>query len=272
MGRCIATVGGKIEPSTDVLVTHITQADTPLGSTQNPRGYLVKLRSDSMQITTDSFVNLGLGASHGVAVGSRWNFVSGRFVSPLANLIRLVDTSNGTVLSSGLESVFRVADARAIALSADERRVYVLGRSPDTLLVATIDDPQGENPRLQVVRGNPLPEAPNELVVLSRPGRGDLVAITCTNAGVLALYDDDVGDIVVQVPNLGIQPFGLAVDRRGSGARLFTTNFQDGRVAIIDIPDLNQPQGARVVAHIGAQQLCLIRPSDPSCGGDGGTP
>lgn len=272
-GRCFATPqdGGAEEPAADVLVTHITQADTPLGTGQNPRGYLVKLRSESMEVTTESFLNLGLGATHGVAAGRRWNFVSGRFVSPLANLVRIVDT-NGTVISSGIESVFRVADARAIALSSDERRVFLLGRSPDTLLVATVEDGLSDAPKLQVVRGSPLPEAPSELVVLPRTGRGDLLAITCTNAGVLVLYDDDVGDVVVQVPGIGIQPFGVTVDRRGVGARLFISNFQDGRVAVLDIPDLNQPQGARVVAHLGRQQLCLIRATDPSCVVDGGAP
>lgn len=273
--RCVAKPGdgGAEEPAADVLVTHITQADTLApNATSQPRGYLVKLRSEAMDLTTDSFLPLGAGATHSVAVGSRWSFVSGRFVSPLGNLIRLVDPATGTVISSGLESVFRVAESRGIALGSDERRVYLLGRSPDALLVASIDDPRADSPRLQIIRGNPLPDAPNELAVLSRPGRGDLLAITCTNAGVLALYDDDVGDVVVQVPGVGVQPFGLAVDRRGAGARLYVSNFQDGRVAVIDVPDLDQPQAARLVAHLGRQQLCLIRPGDPSCSTDAGVP
>lgn len=271
--RCVATPEGKPEePAVDVLVTHITQADTPLGSGKEQRGYLVKLQSESMQLTPEHFVNLGPGASHAVAVGARWSYVSGRFLNPLANLVRLVDPSKGTVISSGLESVFRVSDSRGIALSSDERRVYLLGRSPDALMVASVEEPLGDQPRLQIVRGNPLPEGPSELAVLSRPGRSDLVAITCTGAGVLALYDDDVGDVVAQVPGVGVQPFGLAVDRRGSGARVYTTNFQDGRVAVIDIPDLEQPQSARLVAHLGRQQLCLIRASDPSCATDAGVP
>ncbi len=271
-GQCISTPtdGGPQEPSAEVLVTHITQADSPLGSTKDPRGYLVRLHSESMQLLPESFVNLGPGATHAVAVGARWNYVSGLLLSPLGNLIRLVETSSGATISSGLEAVFRVSEARGIALSSDERRVYLLGRSPDALLVASIDDPKSDSPRLQIVRGNPLPETPNEVVVLARPGRGDLLAITCTNAGVIALYDDDVGDVVVQIPGVGLQPFGLTVDRRGDGARLYTTNFQDGRVAVVDIPDLAQPQAARLVAHIGRQQLCLIRASDPSCATDGG--
>jgi hypothetical protein len=37
------------------------------------------------------------------------------------------------------------------------------------------------------------------------------------------------------------------------------SNFADGRVAVVDVPDLSAPQVARVVAHLGKQQLCLTR-------------
>lgn len=272
--RCLATFDGRPqEPVSDVMVTHISQADTPLGSAKDPRGYLVKLGSESMTVSERNFVNLSTGATHAIAVGARWNYVSGRFISPLGNLIRLVDRTSWddtpTVVSSGVESVFRVAESRGIALSADEKRVYLLGRSPDALLVASIDNPLSNAPVLSVVRGIPLPAEPNEIVVLSRPGMADLLAITCTAAGVIALYDDQ-NDVLTQVPGVGIQPFGLAVDRRGVGARLFATNFQDGRVAVIDLPDLATPQSARVVAHLGRQQLCLVRSTDISCATDGG--
>ncbi len=265
--RCVAKPadGGLQEPAADALITHIAQADSPLGSGTNLRGFLVTLGTETLALSEQSFIDLGAGATHAVAVGKRWNYVSGRFLNPSGNLIRLVDTGARSFVSSGVEAAFRVGEARGIALSADERRVYLLGRFPDALLVATVDDAASSSPTLTVVRGVPLPEAPNELAVISRPGRGDLVVITCTNAGVVAFYDDDLGDLVAQVPGVGLQPFGLAVDRRGPGVRLFTSNFQDGRVAVIEVPDVNDPQDARLVAHLGAQQLCLIRPSDPSC-------
>jgi len=50
------------------------------------------------------------------------------------------------------------------------------------------------------------------------------VAITCSGAptgqltGALAIYDEDVGQLVAQVSALGLQPFGVTVDRRGNGA------------------------------------------------------
>jgi hypothetical protein len=267
LGRCVSVdEGGQIQgPAVDVLVTHLAQADTPQGSGRDLRGYLVKLESETMTLTEQSFIDLGPGATHSIAVGSRWNFVSGRLLNPAGNLVRMVDTTSRIFVSSGIETTFRVAEARGIALSSDERRLYMIGRSPDALLVASIDDATATTPTLRVVRGVPLPETPNEMVALSRPGRGDLLAIVCINAGVLAVYDDDVGDVVAQVPGVGVQPFGVAVDRRGGGARLFVSNLGDGRVAVIDMPDLNRPQGTRLVAHLGAQQLCLIRPGDPSC-------
>ncbi|MCA3011467.1 MAG: hypothetical protein INH41_03610 [Myxococcaceae bacterium] len=269
-GRCVTSRGGREEPAADVLVTHIAQADSPLGSQTNQRGYLVRLASEDLTLSPERFIELGPGATHAVAVGARWNFVSGRFLNPEANLVRLVDLSSGQFLSSGLETSFRVAEARGIALSEDERRVFLIGRNPDALLVASVDDPTGPSPRLRVVRGNPLPAGPNEVAVLPRAGRGALLAITCTTAGVLALYDDEVGEVAAEVPGVGVQPFGLAVDLRGAGARLYVSNFQDGRVAVIDVVDLDAPRTARLVAHLGRQQLCLVRPSDPSCAPDGG--
>jgi hypothetical protein len=69
---------------------------------------------------------------------------------------------------------------------------------------------------------------------------------------------------VAQVP-VGQQPFDVAVSLRGAGARLFVSDFGDGRVAVVDLPSLSTPSEARLVAHLGARQLCLTTPSDPSC-------
>jgi hypothetical protein len=161
--------------------------------------------------------------------------------------------------TTGLETVYRVSDARGVGLSADERRLYLAGRSPDSLLVFGISDPAGNFPVVRAMRAVSLPNAPSELKVLRRPGHGDLVLVSCTGAGVLAFYDDDVGTVVAQLPGLGEQPFGLAVDRRGDGARIFVSNFSDGRIAVVDLPDLLRPQEARIVAHLGHQQVCLTR-------------
>jgi hypothetical protein len=255
----------------DVWVTHLTQADSPLASGKDARGYAVHLETDKLDVPSAGYFNIGPGSTSSVAIGKRYSYFSGRYNSTAgaANLVRLVERT-GVVWSTGLEYSYRVAEARGLALSSDEKRLYLVGRAPDTLVVINIDDSSPLGPSLKVVRAVPLPEGSNELRVIPRPGRSDLVAVTCSGGGVVVLYDDDVGDLVAQVQGVGLQTFGLAVAMRPPGARLFATNFSDGRVAIIDIPDLNRPQEARIAAHLGVQQLCLTRGQNtPGCSGTG---
>jgi hypothetical protein len=268
------------EPLADVWVTHLSLADSPAGSATsqtiatNAHAYLVRLASRQPKVSVESFLDLGVGqgATNSVVAGTRWVYLSGRYISPSANLLRLVDGSgSGFVFASGLEGAYRVADGRGVALSSDERRVFIVSRSPDALVVAHIANPTGDVPSVQVERAVPIPAGGNELVVVSRAGRADLVAITSIVAGTVVLYDDDVGSLVAMVSGVGLQPYGIAVQRRGAGARLFVSNFGDGRVAVIDVADVARPHEARLVAHLGAQQLCLTR-SQYALVCDGGTP
>jgi DNA-binding beta-propeller fold protein YncE len=260
-GQCFGTDGA---PFADVWVTHLTQADSPALSTANFRGYLVRMDSDTFVADEGNFINIGSGGANSVAVAGNWVYATGRILSPAPNLLRVVNR-DGVVASTSLESYFRVSDARGIALSSDKKRMFVVGRAPDTLLIVNIIE-TGGIPILSFVRGIPLPDAPNQVRVISRPGRGDLVVVTCTSASSVAFYDDDVGDLVSMVGPLGAQPYGLAVDVRGNAARVFVSNFGDGRISVIDVPDLTRPQGARLVAHLGPQQLCLTRGAgSPGC-------
>lgn len=256
----------------DVFVTHISQADSPVGSGTNARGYVIRLDAYDPQVSEASFISVDAGATSSVAAGRRWAYVSGRYLNPTGDLIRLVSTeAGGTVRSAGLQDALKVSEARGIALSSDEGRVYLLGRAPDTLVIASIEGATTGEPTLRPIRAVPLPEGPNDVKVLARPGRADLVAITCTAAGVVVLYDEDVGNVVAQVSGVGVQPFALTADLRGVGARLYVSNFQDGRIAVIDVPELGRPHTARLVAHLGQQQLCVTRGTqEASC--DGGTP
>jgi len=272
---CVAglCVDAKGDAFGDVWVTHLTQADSPLASGKNLRGYGVHLQTDALDVPSAGYFELGPGATSSVAIGKKYAFFSGRYnsVTGYANLVRLVERT-GVVWSAGLEFSYRVAESRGLALSSDEKRLYLVGRAPDTLIVVNVTE-TAAGPSLKVVRAVPLPDGANELRVLPRPGRSDLVAVTCVTGGVLVLYDDDVGDLVAQVQGVGLQSFGLAVSMRPPGARLYATNFSDGRVAVIDIPDLNRPQEARIAAHLGAQQLCLTRGQNtPGCQGTGVTP
>ena len=141
--------------------------------------------------------------------------------------------------------------------------MYVVGRNPDILLVVDVRGARTASPSLQVVRAVPVPATPGPLQVIERPGRGALVVLTSQSTGSLSIYDDGLGQLATEVLGIGLQPFGLTVDRRettaeGGGvvrqARIFVSNFGDGRVAVVDIPNLDQPEEARLVAHLGVRQ------------------
>lgn len=277
-GQCRYTAPD--EPLADVFVTHLSLADSPTGSCAlvstcvNYHAYLARLASRNPTVTENTFFDLGLGAnaSNSVVAGSRWLYLTGRYNGNTSseNLLRMIDPS-GVIYRSSLELAYRVSDARGVALSSDEKRVFIAGRAPDSLVVASIADPLASVPRVQIERALPLPAGPNEMVVIPRPGRGDLVAVVSISAGTLVIYDDDVGAIVALVPGLGLQPYGVTFGLLGAGARLFVSNFGDGRVAVVDIADLARPDEARVVAHLGAQQLCLTQ-SQSAVACDGGAP
>jgi hypothetical protein len=268
--RAPAPYGVAVSGAGDVFVTHSSSSDTPKGSLENFKAYLVRLAANDLTISETSFIDLGVGASTAVAVGSKWAYVSGRYVSPQAQLIRLVNR-DGKVMNSGIEGAYRVLEARGLALSKDEQHIYLAGRAPDTLVVISITGATTDTPRLRVERAVPLPEGADQIRVISRPGRGDLVVIACSVANMVAIYDHDIGDLVAQVSGVGLQPTQLAIDERGAGARVYVSNFGDGRVAVIDIPDLAAPQQARLVAHLGMTRLCLDG-TDNVNGCDGGTP
>jgi hypothetical protein len=110
-----------------------------------------------------------------------------------------------------------------------------------------------------------------ELAVISRgTGRRDLVAISCQTQGSVDIYDDEIGRVVASIQGVGSQPYALAVqpNRPGGGVRLFVSAFGQGDIGVIDIPDLDNPQSAYVVAQIGPNENCLndevsLRP--PEC-------
>lgn len=251
-------------PFADVWITHLSQADSPAQSTLNYRGYLVRLDSDAFSVAESNFINIGAGGSNSILFHKGWAYLSGRFLSPAPNLLRMV-RSDGTTLSTALEYQYRVADARGMALSSDGSKLYMIGRVPDVLLSMSITNAE-VSPTATFLRATPLPNGPNEVRVIHRAGKGDLVLVSCTSSGTLAIYDEDVGNVATLVTGVGLQPFGIAVDQRGDAARVYVSDFGDGRVAVIDIPDLSRPQTARLVAHLGAQQLCIVRGVDsPGC-------
>lgn len=257
-------------------VTHAEAADSPIRSEQNYQTYVVRVRApeqgDLLTLSRDDFFpmssgGLAVGGTHAAAIGSRYVYVTGRSFTVgqsgtlgASFLLRLMDrTDPARILETGLRDVYQTLEARDVAINADETRIYVVARFPDTLLVVDIGDAGAARPSLSVVDAIPLPDGASALQVLRRADGSDLVVVTCsassnTTTGIVAIYDSKLGQLVAQVDDVGRQPYGLAVDQRGNAARLYVTNFGDGRVAIIDLPNLDTPRDARLVAHLGQIQ------------------
>lgn len=243
-----------------VFVTSLVPADSPFGSNTNLTSYLFQTSAENPTVTSTEFIPIGSPPSSSVIAGRRFAYVTGQgFVNTTAPLLRLVE--NGTSITDfSLENEFRAAEVRGIALSEDETRAYILTRTPDTLLIISVVGATTDRPTLQLVRTLQLPAQPNDIQLIPRgPGRGSLLAITCSGAGVVALYDDEVGGITT-LSGVGNQPFAIAVDRPDGapGARLFVSNFGDGRVAVVDLASVNPPYRAAIAAYLGQSQTCLI--------------
>lgn len=299
-----APLGVSVEgnnPDSLVWVTH-TELAGPQGTDNiaDLQAYLVNLPAASPtreELTTSRFVPLGAdnlapGAANSVAFGGRYIYASGRNAATADRgtvgasfVLRLVDRTNtGRVLDSSLRELYAIREARGLAVvplmmrdnptqvDPNRERVYLLARGPDTLLILDIDNARADLPVLRVAAALSLPEGASELKIIPRgANRGNLVAVTGSGDEAVSIYDEEVGQLVAQVlvgsqdPAQPSQPFGLAVDVRGNAARLFTTTFGDGRVAVIDIPNLDQPQDARRVALLGAQQLRDSRQGTSVC-------
>ncbi|HZA51877.1 MAG TPA: hypothetical protein VE549_14125, partial [Myxococcaceae bacterium] len=222
----------------------------------------------------DGFSTIGLEPASGIAIGATYAYLSGRSLGTVAPAIRLFDKRDPTrgAIPVHLESEFRVSDMRDVVLSADETRLFLVSRFPDVLLIVEIAGRDADLPALTVVGAVPLPAGPTQARLIPRgAGHRSLVAIACTDSNSVALYDDAAGQLAnVIASGIGAQPFGIAVHAppNAPGARLFVSNFGDGRISVIDIPDIHAPSDARVVALLGPSHRCVTDPSASECTGD----
>ncbi len=251
-----------------VFATQLAPTASPPSSQTNFFTYLVSFDAADPVVTTESFVDVQGGSTDALALGQRWVYVGGRGASTSETALRVVDPLTGKVLFPTIALRYPASDIRGLALNAAETRLYLVARQPEpTLVVIDLGAPTSNTPTFNVVRTVPLPPGPTQAKLLERPGRGDLLAISCGFARSLVFYDDDRGALVSTVEDLGTEPYDLAVSPRGAGARLFVSNFEDGQVAVVDLPDLAHPAAARKVALIGKPQLCIARPDDANCEG-----
>jgi len=274
-----------------VFVTHLKNADSPMGSGRLFESYFVYLDANAPSIDVPNFVSLGFTddgygqTTSSVVVGQRYAFVTSRYHGAAGAMILLVDrqqltTGISPVRYPFLETTFSTLEARGIALghfrgrqvTIEETRIFVAARSPDSLVVVDLRDPSADIPTFHVVRTVPLPDGPNQVKVIPRarltPPLGDLVVITSSTAGVVSIYDDDLSRVVAQIFGVGVQPFGIAIQAKDTSARIFITDFGDGRIAVIDIPQLWRPQDARLVAYLGKGQTCPSSSTEVICLGN----
>ncbi len=276
--RAPAPFGVSVGTDGDVWVTHLSPADAPARSRTGFTSYVVRVPGAEPAVSIPDFIALNLpdlpqDGSNSVISDSRYVFVSGRYDELLPSpaparrfLLRVVDKANpARVIDPGLDLSFAASEARGLALTESTtpdapRRLYMAVRAPDSLLILNGEGLDSDSPRLSVVGSAPLPNGPTAVQLIRRDTGSELVLVSCSDAGVVALYDPDVGQVVAQVAVGQVRgtesprPFGLSVLKQGNAARVFVSNFGDGRISVIDIPDLASPQQARLVAYLGARQ------------------
>ncbi|HEY6104882.1 MAG TPA: hypothetical protein VIV59_02795, partial [Anaeromyxobacteraceae bacterium] len=104
---------------------------------------------------------------------------------------------------------------------------------------------------------------------IGRPGKRDLLAMTCDFENALLLYDDEAGAVAARIalgqdgrPLLGRQPFGLAVESREAGrclsgagpcVRLYVGSFDRSWVSLLEL-DPAAPTSVSLVKRIGRER------------------
>jgi hypothetical protein len=196
-------------------------------------------------------------------------FPSGQMaVNPGAELINI-----------DLSQIIKGIDGRGITFSSNGDRVFALSRVPNAMVVLKNTFQYSGQLDLYPSWVAPLPQGPTEVVALPRTDSsgkpiGDLVVITCADASSIVFYDDDLGQVVAQVPSLGIEPFAIAPTVRTlgrgptaqvlPGVRLFITAFATGQIIVIDVPDLLNPSGAQIIDLIGTAEDTSVSPVNPN--------
>jgi DNA-binding beta-propeller fold protein YncE len=273
--------------SDEIWVAHLRPASSPAQSITNLQNFLVTLHeadldqaraswaSSGRYVVPDSaFSSIGRGASNSIVPTKQFLYLSGRaklFNTDPDVLLRVVDRASDLIAFPQLQLVWASADARGLQLRPDEQRLYLAVDNPAALLVIDTTVPPGENqvPVFTLVRSIPLPAGPNDVQMLTRTGRAPLIMVSCSIDGSLAFYDDDLGQLTALIPGVGAVPFGIAIDRRGDWARLYVSNFGDGRIAVVDVPLSVDVAGGRLaphlLAHVGPKQYCLLATDDRNC-------
>lgn len=266
VARAENAFGLALRPSTRTLfVTHVLQADSPAGSGNNRASFLFELDADNPAAGIQS-VELGIGTSPAESIVStpRGVYFTGRFIGSGSQALRaLVDSS---VVDANLTANTDIQDARGIGLSSDGNRLFVATTAgnrtvdplpPEGLAIVDISEDPTSGVALNRVLGfAPLPAGASFVQVIPRVGKRDLVAVSCTQGNAVALYDDELGEVVAVVN--GVQePYGMAASPASRATadvpvRLFVASFGNDTVDVIQIQSPESaPRDATIVGRLG---------------------
>jgi len=259
----------------EVYVGALTPLDDPRGSDLELVASLARVQADTMgnvQLFAMGPADTPLGSE---AIGALEEFqglilVGSRPISGANTVftsvpLRVVpedqfETDAGST-QVDLSTQLNVQDIRSMVLASDRTRLYVTTRNPDALVVLDVTPDLSGSPRFEVIGATLMPSGASEIALIPRgPGRRDLVAVSCETTNVVAIYDDEIGRVVTELRGVGEQPFGLAVGpvpHGGRGVRLYTAAFGRGDLAVTEIPDLDNPASAAVLATVGPNENCL---------------
>lgn len=260
----------------EVFISHFQSADSPWGTNKNRQSFIVRTDAENPRIVESttgddaSFIPIGVAGTSSVVATPKWIIASGRFLAENGGpLLRLVNRGNpAVVINAGLEGAFHSLEARGLAVTSPQidepaKTIFLAARQPDVLLVASLLGANTDAPFVRLIRAVPLPSNPNDVKLVTRANAEPLAVISCSGDDSVVIYDAELGAVVARLSGVGNQPYALAVQQAGAGARIFVTNFADGRVAVIDIADTSRPSEARIVAHLGRNQQCVTTGTCP---------
>ena len=254
--RCAGTKlsKGGVEPTDPYALAfhggalYLTHGTRPTKGDSYSNALLVRL--DPETLGGLSYVDIGPAPSEGIIETPHGLYFSGRAVRNASESLRLL--VNGQVMDAGVTLATGIQEGRGLGVSSDGDRLYMLTRGtrrssnvpadgPDGLLVLDIsEDPLTGTAKNQVLGFVPLPEGASQMAVLPRSGRGDLLAISCTDSDKVVIYDSDLGVLTASADVA--TPYGIAaLPLDGGGIRLFVASFKEHSVQIIDLEDLAVP-------------------------------
>jgi hypothetical protein len=190
--------------------------------------------------------------------------------------LRLIDRQSAKrVINAAIELDFNLLETRGLALAGDQSEVFVAARSPDALLQLHVRGAATDTPSFSLAHAELLPLGASQVRVMDKPSGGHVAFVTSLGSqsfdavgqtqGSLVVYDDEAAQQVAILDGFGLQPYGLALQPIPPGVRLYVGLFGEGRIAVVDIPDLDRPEDARLVARLGTSHVCVTNPSSRGC-------